>query len=162
MTMKKFLAALAGLALLAGLAVAQVPSVPRVTSIGTTDLVQIIPNGAPTAGNVYASALQLQSWLLGGNSQRTGATAPALTSCGTGSPAISGNDTAGVVTAGTSATGCVVTFNTAYAAAPYCAVTSQSQLTSFAYSISATAITVAQTSTSGNLFNYVCMARAGG
>ncbi len=160
--MKKILGALGALLLLAGLAIAQVTTVPRVTSIGTTDLVQIIPNGAPQAGNVYASALQLQSWLFGGNSQRTGATAPALTSCGTGSPTISGNDTAGTVTAGSSATGCVVTFNTAYVGVPYCAVTSQSQLTSFAYSVTAAAITVVQTSTSGNLFNYICMARAGG
>jgi hypothetical protein len=49
-------------------------------------------------------------------------TAPALTSCGT-SPAIVGTDVAGTVTMGTGTpTGCVITFNVAYIAAPHCIV----------------------------------------
>lgn len=87
--------------------------------------------------------------------------APALTSCGT-SPAISGTDVAGEVTLGTTATGCVITFNVAYAAAPYCTVTDQSQLTSFAYAVALDKITITQTSTTNNKINYMCMARVGG
>jgi hypothetical protein len=49
-------------------------------------------------------------------------TAPALTSCGGASPAIVGTDIAGTVTMGSSATGCVITFNVPYVAAPHCIV----------------------------------------
>lgn len=96
-----------------------------------------------------------------GHLRITGST-PALTSCGT-SPAITGTDIAGVVTMGTgSPTGCVITFATTYTAAPTCVVTSQSQLSSFAYSIAATAITTVQTGTSSNKLNYRCDAQSGG
>lgn len=89
-------------------------------------------------------------------------TAPALTSCGT-SPAISGTDTSGEVTMGTGApAGCVITFNVAYAAVPYCTVTWQANLASMQYTVSTTAITLVQTATSSNKVNYFCMARAGG
>jgi hypothetical protein len=87
---------------------------------------------------------------------KTVGAAPTLSSCGT-SPAISGTDLAGQVTMGTgSPTGCVITFTNTKSNAPYCAVTSQSQLTSFAYSISTSAITTVQTATSSNIINYVC------
>ena len=90
-------------------------------------------------------------------------TAPALTSCGSTGAAIVGSDTAGHVTVGgTASTSCIVTFNVAYTGAPACVVTSESQLTSFAYSVTNTAITVAQTSTASNKFDYVCVAQAGG
>ena len=90
-------------------------------------------------------------------------TAPALTSCGGGSPAITGTDTAGIVTMGTSATGCVITFNVAYTGTPYCVVTwIATPLASQSYVTSNTAITLTQTSTSGNKVQYICMATAGG
>jgi hypothetical protein len=89
-------------------------------------------------------------------------TAPALTSCGT-SPAISGTDTAGQVTMGTTATGCVITFNAAYVNPPYCTVTwMATPLASQSYAVSATAITLTQTSTSSDAVVYHCIARAGG
>jgi hypothetical protein len=86
-------------------------------------------------------------------------TAPVLTGCGTGSPTIVGNDMAGTVTTGTTATGCVVTFNSAKSAVPACVVTHQvAPATSTpAYTVTATAITVVQASQTGNKFNYVCM-----
>ena len=101
--------------------------------------------------------------LVGGNGHvRTGSAAPSLSSCGT-SPSISGSDTAGEVTMGTTSTGCVITFAVAFAAAPYCVVTFQnSPLASQSYSVSATAITTVQTSTSNNKLNYNCIARSGG
>ncbi len=90
-------------------------------------------------------------------------TAPALTSCGGGSPAIVGTDTAGTVTMGTTATGCVITFNVAYAAAPHCVVTWRATpLLSQSYTVSTAAITLTQTSTSGDLIDYVCIGVAGG
>ena len=90
-------------------------------------------------------------------------TAPALTSCGTGSPSIVGTDTAGTITTGTNATGCIITFNVAYVAAPHCVVTWQTTpAASQSYTISTTAITLTQTSASGRLVNYVCIGRSGG
>jgi hypothetical protein len=87
---------------------------------------------------------------------------PALTSCGT-SPSISGTDVAGQVTMGTgSPTGCVITFQIAYASAPYCNVSWQSNLASMQYTISPTAITLAQTAASSNKINYHCTAQSGG
>lgn len=87
---------------------------------------------------------------------------PVLSACGT-TPAIVGSDTAGVVTMGTTATGCVITFATAYVGVPFCVVTWQATpLASQSYTVTATAITTVQTSTSSNLLNYTCIARSGG
>lgn len=85
--------------------------------------------------------------------------APALSSCGGGSPAIVGSDNGGTVTAGTAATGCVVTFTTPYSATPSCTVTPQtgSVTNTFSYSISTNAITVTETGLAGNKFDYMCM-----
>lgn len=86
-------------------------------------------------------------------------TAPAPT--GTGTPTIeaTSTDAAGEVTAGASATSVIITFATAKTNAPFCVVTSQTQLAAFAYAISTTAITITQTATSGNKINYVCVQR---
>ncbi len=88
----------------------------------------------------------------------TQATAPAASSCGT-TPAITAGSTdmGGTVTMGTgSPTGCVITFGTAFAVAPKCAVTWQANLASMQYTISTTAITLVQTGTSSNLVNWTC------
>lgn len=84
-------------------------------------------------------------------------TAPALTSCGT-TPAITGNDVHGTVTMGTAApTGCVITFNLAYATAPTCVVTWRATpLASQSYAISTSAITLTQTATSSNVVDFHC------
>lgn len=90
-------------------------------------------------------------------------TAPALTSCGT-SPAIVGTDTAGTVTMGTGTpTGCVITFNVAYTAAPHCVVSwIATPLASQSYATSTAAITLTQTATSSNVVKYACVGQAGG
>ena len=89
-------------------------------------------------------------------------TAPVLTSCGTGSPTIVGSDTAGTITMGTSATGCIATFNVSYTSAPHCTVTWRATpLLSQSYVVAAATITLTQTSASGNLVDYVCVAPAG-
>ncbi len=137
--------------------------VPYVTSISVTDVVQIIKGGVPGAQNVYATGLQLRNFILAGNSQ-VGIAPPVLTSCGTGSPAVTGTNSAGIITIGTSATGCVATFATAYVTTPVCTVVSETApaTTTPAYSVSSTAITIVQTSTSGNKYDYICVAQPGG
>lgn len=93
---------------------------------------------------------------------RAAGTAPALTSCGT-SPTITGSDMSGTVTMGTgSPTGCVITFNVAYTAAPHCVVSWRVNIVSMQYTTSTTALTLTQTGTSSNLVDYICMAGAGG
>ncbi len=85
-------------------------------------------------------------------------TPPALTSCGTDPPPVTGSDTAGTVTMGTSASGCVITFDSGYGTAPHCVVTwRNTPLASQSYAVSASAITLTQTSTSGNKVDYVCV-----
>lgn len=87
---------------------------------------------------------------------------PTLGTCGT-SPAISGTDIAGVVTMGTaSPTGCVITFATTYASAPYCVVTWQTNIATMQYTVSASAITLTQTGTNSNKVNYICRGQSGG
>lgn len=67
--MKKLFAGLALGLLLAASALAQSYPPPQVQSIGPTDLFQDVPNGAPSAGNVYAPASLLGNYgaTLGGN-----------------------------------------------------------------------------------------------
>ncbi len=93
---------------------------------------------------------------------QTGGVPPVLTSCGT-TPAVTGSDTAGVVTMGTGTpTTCTITFAVAYTAAPYCTVTWQTNIASMIYTVSASAISLTQTATSSNKVNYVCVAQSGG
>lgn len=162
--MRRILLALAFCAAAAA-AVAQSVGVPMVQSIGPTDITRIIPSAAPSAQSVYASMLQLQAWVFGGNSQRTGTTAPALgVNCGT-APSIAGNDYAGVVTMGTGTpVACTITFNTAYVAAPTCVVSSQTAYgtSTLSYTVSTTAITTGQAAIDSNKVSYVCVAKAGG
>jgi hypothetical protein len=92
----------------------------------------------------------------------TSGTAPTLSSCGT-SPSVTGTNTAGELTEGTGAgaTGCTLSFSSAYSNAPYCMVTSQAGK-AFGYTISTSAIVIANngdTSLRGTKFNYYCMAR---
>jgi hypothetical protein len=83
---------------------------------------------------------------------------PALTSCGTGSPTVraGSTDVAGELTEGTSAAGCTLTFKVAYGTAPYCTVTSQTQLAAFTYAVATGTIIITNTSTSGDKINWVC------
>lgn len=81
--------------------------------------------------------------------------APALTACGT-SPTISGSDFKGVITQGTGATGCTVTFNVPNATFSTCSVTSRSAL-QFTYTPSATALTITNIGLlSSTLLDYTC------
>lgn len=109
-----------------------------------------------TVNGVYSETLDTAGHLRG-----TGV-APTLSSCGT-SPSISGTDIAGTVTMGTGTpTACTITFSTAYASAPNCVVTWQSNLTTMQYVITAAHIALTQTATSSNIVNYRCDAQSGG
>lgn len=152
-----------GLALAGAAAIAQV-QVPYVTSISTSDAMQVIPRGAPGPSNVYATMQQLRSWMFSSNSQQTSGT-PALSSCGT-SPAITtgSSDYAGTITTGTGTpTGCVITFSVAYGAAPACVVTSRTApaTSTPAYTVSTTAITLTQAAVNSVVWDYVCVGRTG-
>ena len=87
----------------------------------------------------------------------TGGTRAAPTITGTGTPTISGTDSAGLITMGASATTATLTFGTAYGSVPSCAVTWQSSVTAMSYALAAGSITIGQTSTSSNKINYVCL-----
>jgi hypothetical protein len=121
-------------------------------------------NNTYTGNNTFSGALQQFGSGTGAPTHiATGqTTAPALTSCGT-TPSITGTDTAGIVTMGTTATGCVITFNVAYTAAPFCVVSwIATPLASQSYVTAAASITTTQTSTSNNKLQYVCVAQSGG
>jgi hypothetical protein len=160
--MKKLLAIFGALVFGAGIAFAQAVPIPYVSSLGTGDIMQVIKNAAPSAGNTYATLTQLRAWLLGGNSAHSGI--PALTSCGGGSPAIAGTDFAFRVTQGSTATGCVATFSTAFVSIPVCVAVNQTApgTSTPAYSVTTTAITLVTASTSGEIWDVVCVAQNGG
>lgn len=130
------------------------------TGAGGSLVIQVAPAGSTgTAQNALAAALTIDSTkkaTFAGDLKSTG-TAPVPT--GTGAPTIAtgSTDTAGEVTAGASATSVVITFAGAKANAPFCTVTSQTQLAAFAYTISTTAISITQTATSGNKIDYACI-----
>lgn len=85
-------------------------------------------------------------------------TTPVVSACGTGSPAVTGSDTAGTITVGTTATACTLTFGVAFAATPVCVVSDQSVFADITnYTVSTTAITFTLTSNTGDLINYICL-----
>jgi hypothetical protein len=121
---------------------------PNATSLGGT----LAVTGAATLNGAISTPAHIN----------TGATPPVLTACGT-TPSITGSDTAGIVTMGTSATGCVITFATPYTGTPYCVVSwIATPLASQSYVTSNVAITTTQTSTSNNKLQYVCIGPNGG
>lgn len=144
----------------------------KVKSAATTGGVAISAIGEASNGNLTIDAQGTGTLTLNGTASGfiaasrhivTGSTAPALSSCGTGSPTIVGSDTAGIVTLGTSATGCIITFASAYTSVPYCVVSwIATPLASQSYVTAAATITLTQTSASGNKVQYVCVGQAGG
>lgn len=89
---------------------------------------------------------------------------PVLSACGTTPTLATGStDLSGTVTMGSTATGCVITFGTAYTTAPSCVVTWRATpLASQSYVVAAGTITTTQTSTTNNILDYTCTAKNGG
>ena len=161
---KTLIAAALGIVALGGIALAQIVTLPTVSTIYATDLFQDISTGVPRQTNVYASALQLQGWILGGNIVRS-SEKPVLTGCITGGGTIAGSDSAFILTGGTTAsTSCIATFPTAYVSTPVCSVTSQTAYgtTTPSYTVSTTAVTITQASLSSEVYNVICVAQPGG
>jgi hypothetical protein len=86
---------------------------------------------------------------------RGNGTAPVLSGCGT-NPAIAGSDVAGVVTTGSAATTCTLTFARTYTTAPSCFFLPTGTATQPVYTVSATAITVT-TDIASTVYNYGCV-----
>lgn len=88
----------------------------------------------------------------------SGGPAPTISSCGTGTGTVVGDDQSGDITTATAATSCTVTFSKAYRNSPVCTVTDNS-LVGFAdvSSISTTAVTfgISSALTGGHLY-YSC------
>ncbi len=91
--------------------------------------------------------------------QFTAGPAPAISSCGTGTGTVVGDDQSGVITTATAATACTMTFAKAYQQAPICLVTDNS-LVGFAdiSSVSTSAVTfgISSALTGGKLY-YQCI-----
>lgn len=116
---------------------------------GSTD-----PGGGSFATTAFASI---------GTKIRAGGSAPTVGTCGT-SPSISGSDLAGTVTTGSTATtACTITFNAAYASAPYCTATPDGAANSGLYvTSSASTLVLTYTSATSAKFHYLCIARSAG
>ena len=161
MNKKIILSAGAALLAAAGIAYAQPIPVPYAVSLGVNDIVAVIPNASPGPGNVYASLTQLRAWILGGSSLHSGV--PVLTACGT-TPAVAGSDFAFRVTEGTTATGCVATFAAPFTSIPVCTAVNQTApgTSTPAYTVSTTAVTLVNVSSTGEIWNVICVAQNGG
>jgi hypothetical protein len=91
-----------------------------------------------------------------------GGSTPSVGTCGT-TPAITGNDTRGVVTFGTgSPTACTITFSAAFGTAPYCTITAYGGDAGKRYWITSTSTTtmvigIEAAATASQKFHYVCV-----
>jgi hypothetical protein len=80
---------------------------------------------------------------------------PALSACGTGATLANGADSNGVVSVGTTATGCTITFASPYNTAPTCMISSRAGSV-FSYTVSTTAITITGATLSSSQLDYIC------
>lgn len=132
-----------------------------------TAYIQAFVNGTPSGANIPtamrfhnsdAAGVNLSDMLWDTNAHLsfTSSGVPVISACGTTPSAATGTDNAGQVTEGTTAIGCTITFKVAFVSAPFCTVSPQAALTSFAYTLSTTAITVTHSSASSVKLNWVC------
>ncbi len=90
------------------------------------------------------------------------ATLSAINGCG-GNPSISGTDMAGQLQFGSTSNGaCTIVFASAYANVPWCVVHWQSALAVMSYSNARDKIMIAQTTSSANKINFICVGQSGG
>lgn len=111
--------------------------------------------------DIFATATSSRNAVFGVDTdghQWTSGPAPAISSCGTGSGTVVGDDQSGTITTATAATACTMTFAKAYRLTPTCIVTDDS-LVGFAdvSSIGTTAVTfgISSALTGGHLY-YSC------
>lgn len=145
---------------------AQVTVLPQVPAIVAGDLFQDIQNGVAKSTNVYASSLQLRSYMIGQSAGHTGV--PTLTTsttvCGGAAGTVNGTDVSGQITQGSSAsTSCVVTFATPFVTAPECFVSINNVAdTVLKCATSTTALTITSGSQTAQLINYQVVGLPGG
>ena len=106
-----------------------------------------VQSGTAT-GDAFAVATSSASAVMGVDNQGhewTSGYAPVVSSCGTGSPSVVGDDEGGTITTGTAATSCTLTFSSAYRYTPYMAGLSDNSATIVpsVTSISTTTVTFA-------------------
>lgn len=139
------------------------PVFPNIAATGTAPT--LIPNQASQTTGWGAQASGNMSGIVGGvekirltaeGVQYKQATPPAVGGTATPSIATGSTDESGEVTSGTSATSVTITFNLSHTNAPFCVVTAQPQIASFAYTISNTVITITMTATTGAKIDYRC------
>lgn len=134
-------------------------------------LLQVTANGtqsgssAPTKACLYTAATSTTSntnnpaicldsaYHIGLSSTST----PSATSCGTGSPSVSGNDQKGIITTATAATACTLNFAKAYPHAPTCVASSSAGFVTIPSppSVSAVTFDVSTALTTGDIY-YLC------
>lgn len=90
-----------------------------------------------------------------------GTTVPVISACGSGTLATGSTDTAGTFTA-TGATGCTLTFGQAWATAPSCTVNELTVNTAARTTTVSTTALVVASGTSGSVYSYICIGKAGG
>ena len=85
-------------------------------------------------------------------------TAPTLSSCGTGSPTVTGSNVAGYFTAGATATSCTGTWSVPYLSNPECSFTDETGTVEalMNYTHSATGFTLSATGLGGTIIDYSC------
>lgn len=104
-----------------------------------------------------ATVTSIDGWAHMGFFTPTGQSAPAATGCGSGATTATGStDMAGSVTEGTTATGCTITFANPFAVANFCNVDISPLPLAFSKSVSLSAITVTNTSATGDIITWTC------
>ena len=84
-------------------------------------------------------------------------TAPTISSCGGGTPSISGGDNFGTVVAGTGVlSSCVINFGQTWGTAPRCVASSGTAIASLTVTTSTTQLTIGGTSLTSDTINWVC------
>lgn len=131
-------------------------------AIGTSTPYAIFSIQSNTStGDIFTLATSsthaIAGWDNSGHRFTSGPT-PAVSSCGTGSPTVVGDDQGGTITTGSAASACTLTFAKAYAGTPYCTESDSSTAsTGDISSISTTAVTFSFSVglTSGSIY-YQC------
>jgi hypothetical protein len=137
----------------------------RGTGTGTSGSVIVKISSTGVSGSTLNSAISVSSWTANGETTLnnfhynvTGSTQPNLTVCGSG-PSVIGTDTAFTITGGSGSNGCTATFSKPFTNTPTCTVSEEtfSLVNALSYTVSATAITITETSLGTNKLDIVCI-----